>query len=95
MRLTVIAILLLSGCSDDTDTAEPSSAASDASWEELSEADLFGADKDTGNYEGDACGEEVVEGEACEGHWSETMCIDEHGEWWWCEEGVWTSDKDE
>ena len=96
MRLAAIAVLLLGSCSDDTDTAAPSSAPSDATWEELSEDDLFSDDKDdTGKSEDDACGEEVVEGEPCEGGWTETLCVDEHDEWWWCEDGVWTSDKDE
>ncbi len=106
MRLAAIVLLLFSSCSDDTDTAEPSSAASDATWEELSEADIFGDtgkdDGDTGKDDGDsgkdaddACGEEVVEGEPCDGDWTETLCVDEDGEWWWCQDGVWTSDKDE
>ncbi len=95
MRFIALAALLFSACGDDTDSAEPSDAAPDASWEEISEDDLFSGDKDTGKDDGETCGEEVVEGEPCEGHWSETMCTDEHGEWWWCEDGVWTSDKDE
>ncbi len=49
-------------------------------------------DKDTG-WDGDAgdCGEEVQAGAECEGGWEETLCQDESGTWWWCENGVWTS----
>jgi hypothetical protein len=95
MRLLVLALLMLGACGDDTDTdsGEPSAAAADASWEEISEDDLFDDDKDTGKGD-DICGEEVIEGEPCAGDWTETLCVDEYGEWWWCEDGVWTSDKD-
>ena len=65
MRLTIIAFLLLGACGEDA--AEADNAAADASWEALSEDDLSGgADSkdDTGKPEGDACGDEVVEGEA-------------------------------
>ncbi len=97
MRALGITLVLLVACGEDTDTSEPSSAgAADALWEELSEDDLFSDTKDDSGWgDGDACGEEVVEGEPCEGHWTETLCQDEEGEWWWCEGGVWTSDKDE
>ncbi len=94
MRLAALPFLLICACSDDTDTAEPSLAAADATWEELSEDDLFYDTKDTGKDDADACGDEVIEGEPCEGHWTETLCVDEHGTWWWCQDGVWTSDKD-
>lgn len=91
MRATLL-LLLTCGCFSD----EPSDEAyqGTAQWEELSEDDLdTWADKDTGKS--DECGDEVVEGEPCEGDWTVTMCQDEYGEWWWCEDGVWTSDKDE
>ena len=102
MRTTVLTLLLVTACATEGDSPEPSSAASDAVWEQLSEDDVFGDDAtdkpdgdDTGKSDDDACGEEVVEGESCEGDWTETMCLDEYGEWWWCEDEVWTADKDE
>jgi hypothetical protein len=93
MRTTALTLILATACVTERDSAEPSNAAGDAVWEELSEDDIFGGD-DTDKPDGDACGEEVVEGEPCEGDWTVTLCVDEHGEWWWCEGGVWTSDKD-
>jgi hypothetical protein len=110
MRPAAIAILLLlSGCDGATATTKPGSDTSDATWEELSEDEVFGSDTgkeegddtgkdegdDTGKDDGDTCGDEVVEGEPCDGDWTDTLCEGETGEWWWCEDGVWTSDKDE
>ena len=80
---------------------------SDAEWEELDEDGSSAEDEDdpwddkededyddTGKESGN-CPEEVAEGVACEGGWEETLCTDENGEMWWCDEGAWTSEKDE
>lgn len=61
-------------------------------WEELSEEDLERDDKDDTGKES-ACGPEVLHGEDCEGDWTTTTCLDEAGEYWWCEDGVWTTGK--
>lgn len=89
---------------DSAEPTEPDLAAGDATWEALSEEDLAGDGKDDDDEGSDgkgddsgqddtACGEEVVAGAPCEGDWSETMCVDAGGVWWWCEDGEWTSDK--
>ena len=49
---------------------------------------------DTGTDEYQSCGDEVEAGASCEGEWKATLCVDEDGTFWWCEGGVWTSDKD-
>ncbi len=93
MRPVAIVLLMATACV--TDDNEPG-ADSSVQWEELDEDDLFSDDKDTGKPdEYELCGDEVVAEEACEGDWTETTCIDEYGTYWWCEAGVWTSDKDE
>ena len=50
-------------------------------------------DEDTGKEAG-SCGDEVSEGASCEGGWEETLCYDDFGVAWWCQDGGWTSDKD-
>jgi hypothetical protein len=65
-----------------------------ASWVPLSEADLGGGDKDTDSgSEYAACGPEVGWGGSCEGDWTTTLCEDDKGELWWCENGTWQSGK--
>ena len=91
----------------DTDTTEPDSTSetgtetetetgTDADWGEL-EDDDGSSDKDKGGYydtgkDGTgSCGSEVKAGAPCEGDWEETLCQDERGDYWWCENGTWTS----
>jgi hypothetical protein len=98
--LSTALLLTLTGCrsnpdTQDSDPAPAKETGSDAQWEELEDDDSSGKDKD-GSYYGDSgksdsCGEEVVEGASCEGDWEETLCQDEQGSWWWCENGAWTS----
>ena len=89
------------------DSGSPPDAGPDAEWEELGEdesseqdddKDDTGKDdtgkEDTGKDEFNACGDEVQTDAACEGDWEETLCVDEEGVFWWCEDGVWTADKD-
>ena len=97
--------LALAACTSKTDPVDGAdSAAPGGEWEELDGDDGDdGDDKaDSGADGGDGtkdeewpvCGDEVVEGEACEGTWEETVCVDEDGVFWWCDDGVWTADKD-
>ena len=51
-----------------------------------------GKGDDGGGVDGDACGPEVVLGEPCEGDPLTTACLVD-GEWFWCENGVWTNEK--
>ena len=91
--------------SDDTATGTAPENNSDAEWEELGEGsddessekeddwdDWGDKEDDTGKASG-SCGEEVIEGEPCTGGWEETWCVDEDDVSWWCESGVWTSEK--
>ena len=96
---------------DDKDTgaeAVPAADAgsdSDAEWSDLDEDDSSDKedDWDGGDDGGDdsgksdfaECGDEVVAGAACEGGWEDTLCLDDVGQMWWCEGGVWTSEKEE
>lgn len=93
MSLTSFIFSMFIACGGDT--AESDDAADDALWEEISDSDLSKDSDDTAKPDGEFCGDEVIEGETCEGDWTETMCVDEQGVWWWCEESAWTSDKDE
>lgn len=99
--LSAALFLTLTGCrsTPDSQESEPdpvseTETGSDAQWEEFEEDDSSDGDKD--GYYGDSgktdsCGEDVKEGASCEGDWEETMCQDEQGRWWWCENGSWTS----
>ena len=96
---------------DDKDTgaeavpAADASSDSDAEWSDLDEDDSSDKedDWDGGDDGGDdsgksdfaECGDEVVAGAACEGGWEDTLCLDDVGQMWWCEGGVWTSEKEE
>ena len=93
MFVTTAVVLMLGACGDDASST--SDAAADARWEPLSDDTLHDGGEDSGKSDGESCGAEVIEGATCQGHWSETMCVDEQGVWWWCEDSVWTSDKDE
>ena len=103
--LSLFALFFASACgasgdlevdSDDPNDS-PKETGSAATWEELEEDD--GSDnKDKGGPSGDTgkdstCGEDVAEGAPCEGTWEETLCQDESGTYWWCENGGWTSKK--
>ena len=100
--VSFLLILAGPGCRSSTDSQESESdpipekeTGSDAQWEEFEDDDSSGGDKD-GYYYGDSgksdsCGEDVKEGASCEGDWEETLCQDEQGRWWWCENGSWTS----
>ena len=88
---------------NETDPGESSGEDdSDADWEELDEDGSSADDddpwsekeEDTGKESG-TCGEEVEAGVACTGGWEDTLCTDQYGEMWWCEDGEWTNDKDE
>ena len=98
--LFVCSSLVLSACSAGEGKADSSSpAAPGGDWEELDDGDDkadSGADGGDGtkDEEWPSCGDEVVEGEACEGTVEETVCVDEDGVFWWCDGGVWTADKD-
>ena len=108
MRATILTCALLLGCAggeDDTikgDTATTASTETTATWEEVGDGDggtttdKTTTDKTTSTKPSTypACGDEVVAGEACEGDWYTTTCIDDDGVYWWCEAGVWTSEKD-
>ncbi len=108
MRATILTCALLLGCAgneDDTIKGDTATAASTettettATWEEVGDGDDDGGtttDKTTSTKPSTypACGDEVVAGEACEGDWYTTTCIDDDGLYWWCEGGVWTSEKD-
>lgn len=78
---------------DSAGSEEEAATDSSVHWEVLSEADLGGGedDKEDGDYP--PCDDEVVDGEACEGDWTTTTCIDEAGAYWWCQDGAWTSEK--
>ena len=90
--------LSLAGC---TGTSEPDPPTRDTSarWDLLSEDDLNSWDDkdsgttDSGGEKDDSCGPEVVLGQPCEGNWRATVCVDDRGEYWWCEGGVWTTGK--
>jgi hypothetical protein len=87
-----------------SDAEAPAESNSDAEWSDLEgdgdagddekEDDYEKEDDDTGKDEGQFCGDEVEAGAPCEGTWEATMCVDEAGEYWWCESGEWTSDKE-
>lgn len=79
---------------EDTDQGQAQTDTS-VQWEALSEEDLAGGEKDSGGGgdKDEDCGAEVVQGAACEGDWTTTICVDEEGEYWWCEDGVWTTGK--
>jgi hypothetical protein len=105
-----VALLVATGCTPNyaaKDTGTNAEAApesdSDAEWDELEDGgeeeekeDDSGEEKedDTGKVEYQSCGDEVEAGASCEGEWKATLCVDEDGTLWWCEGGVWTSDKD-
>ena len=63
------------------------------------EDDDGSSDKDKGGYYDTgkggsgtgSCGSEVKAGAPCEGDWEETLCQDDRGDYWWCENGTWTS----
>jgi len=93
MFSTSFIFFMLAACAGDT--SESSDVADDVLWEEISDGDLSEDNDETAQSDGELCGDEVTEGESCEGDWTETMCVDEQGVWWWCEESAWTADKDE
>jgi hypothetical protein len=43
--------------------------------------------------EWDDCAEDFNSNEPCEGDWMTTTCVTAEGEFWWCEDGEWTSEK--
>ena len=80
------------------ETETETETGSDADWSELEDDDGAsdkdkGGNKDTGKggEGGGDCGSEVKAGAACEGTWEETLCQDESGNYWWCENGTWTT----
>ena len=93
--------------SDDSALDSQNETNSDAEWEELDEdgSSVDGSsgeeeewdDKEEEEYDtgkdSETCADEVAEGVACEGGWEDTLCFDQYGEMWWCEDGYWTSDK--
>jgi hypothetical protein len=86
---------IVAACTPDapTDSSEPPQDTS-TRWELLTEDDLNPGKDDSGDTgKDDTCGPEVVAGEACQGGWEATLCVDDQGEYWWCQDGVWTSDK--
>jgi hypothetical protein len=107
LGLSAALVLTLFGCraegeSDPVDGADGADGADgSAEWEELGDEetdgtkdDGTGGSADTGKDGYRACGDEVVAGAPCEGSWEETLCVDDSGSFWWCEDGAWTSDKD-
>ncbi len=72
-----------SDADDDYDDKE------DDDWDDWDDKE----EDDTGKESG-SCDDEVAEGAPCEGSWEETFCYDDAGVPWWCEGGVWSSDKD-
>ena len=98
-------LLLLLACASEPTNDESPPVDDGAQWDELSEDDSDGdtdgkgddtgkggAD-DTGKDSWPECGDDVEEGAPCQGDWSTTTCLDEKGEYWWCEGGVWTTGK--
>jgi hypothetical protein len=49
---------------------------------------------DTGTKPGDGCAEDFDSDEPCEGTWEDTMCTDDEGVLWWCEDGAWNNTDD-
>ena len=102
MRWLVGVAVFWMGCSPKEASVEEenSGAHDDATWDALgddtgTESEASDKEDDTGAGWGDfpPCGDEVIAGEECEGDWETTTCIDEDEVYWWCEDGVWSSDK--
>ena len=93
-------LLLLGACREGGSKVDSDDGAGDDdAWEELEESDDAGKSDtgdgaDDGDKEDGVCGDEVEADAPCEGTWEETLCEDEDGTWWWCEDGVWTADKE-
>lgn len=94
--------LCLTACAagESTSTKDDTGATDGATWEELEDGEDTGADDedDKGDDEDKdddypPCGDEVVDGEACEGDYTTTTCLDAEQAYWWCEDGAWTSEK--
>jgi hypothetical protein len=76
-------------------------------WDGIGESDDDDKPNDTGKPEGEKpddtgkpegekpgdCPEDMEPGAPCEGDWTTTLCTDEDGEMWWCEDGVWSNEK--
>ena len=104
--LRVAPLVVLFACSSGEVKLDSGEAASPGGeWEELDDGgsgadgddkgDADGSDADDGkDEEYQDCSDEVREGAACAGSWEETLCLDADGVMWWCEDGVWTADKD-
>ena len=94
--------LCLTACAagEATETKDDTAVDDGSTWEELEDGEGAGADDDKVDGEDDGedddyppCGDEVVDGAACEGDWTTTTCLDADEAYWWCEDGVWTSEK--
>lgn len=90
----------MSACAAGESAATKDDTAVDdgSSWDELEDDQGAGVDdEDEKVDDGDGvyppCGDEVVDGAACEGDWSTTTCVDADEAYWWCEDGAWTSEK--
>ena len=94
-------LLLLLACNNEPTNEDPAPTDSSVEWQDLSEDDTDGkgddtgkgGDDDTGKDTWPECGDEVQEGAPCQGDWTTTTCLDEKGEYWWCEGGVWATGK--
>lgn len=87
-------LLFVAGCTPDAPAPAETVEDTSTRWEPLTEDDLNpGKDSGADSGKDDTCGPEVVAGQACQGGWEATLCVDDQGEYWWCQDGVWTSDK--
>ena len=90
---------------DETDDAGELPAGSDSDSDDADDSDdkpddaADGDDKpddegDTGTKPSGECGPDFDSEKPCEGTWEETMCTDDDGMLWWCEDGTWNNTED-